>query len=617
MQPWDIEPRADHRGLFSLILGACRRAPRHSRCSALRKTVFIALVSLVVVALRANVPVAVLPVTTKNVMVVAAHPQATAAGVAVLQAGGNAIDAAVATSLALGVAEPYGSGLGGKLMLLYFESKTGRTFAVDAMDAAGSVDVASYLKRPEEDRNYGYGSVCVPGLAAGLWAAHEKWGTRPWAENVRPAIALARGGFAILPKTREFFVEQEKKLRRGDSEIARLYLPGGELPAVGTLLRNEDLARTMETLAEKGRAGFYRGAVAKAIVAASERGGGALTLDDFARYEARIAEPVTTTFRGRTLICAPSPASGAALIFPILKVLETETFDGGPLRTAVNLDKIGRVWRVVSPRVGLTVADVPESRFLFEQLVAPDSIAAIRDKALGPFKKQKKVAMAESDNVRSFPGANESERLAARAESPFAESAMAATTHFIVVDRDGNIVCATQSQSLHFGAGVVPPGTGIVMNDSMSNFTFTDDKSINCLAPGKRSRSTISPTIVLQNGRPDFAIGIPGSARIPTALLQVLFDHLTLNRPLSEAIGDTRVHYSLPFRAEDKEAFEAEMSFPHAESEALQKLGWRVNLPEAAGGGHHFGGINAVEFNARGTLTGYADPRRTNVAAGF
>ena len=386
-----------------------------------------------VVALRADVPVTVTPVTAKNGMVVAAHPQATAAGVAVLQAGGNAIDAAVATSLALGVAEPYGSGLGGKLMLLYFEAKTGRTYAVDAMDAAGSVDVASYLLRPEEDRSYGYGSVCVPGLAAGLWAAHEKWGSRPWADNVRPAITLARSGVSILPKTREFFVEQEKKLRRGDPEIARLYLPGGRLPDVDERLRNEDLARTMETLAEKGRAGFYRGPIAAAIVAASERGGGCLTLDDFARYEARITEPVSVAFRGHTLVCAPPPASGAALIFPILKVLESETFGGGPLRTAVNLDKIGRVWRIVSPAVSLTVADVPESRFLFEKLIAPDSIAAIRAKAFGPPEKQKKVARADGGRVVAFPGAATFGDCSPRSEAPFAESPMAATTHFIVV----------------------------------------------------------------------------------------------------------------------------------------------------------------------------------------
>jgi gamma-glutamyltranspeptidase/glutathione hydrolase len=124
-----------------------------------------------------------------------------------------------------------------------------------------------------ENRSYGYGSVCVPGLAAGLWTAHQKWGEKPWAETVQPAITLARAGFRILPKSHEFFEESEKKLKRGDAEIARLYLPNGQLPVVGTLLPNEDLARTMELFARYGRDGFYRGPVAAAIVKASSRAG--------------------------------------------------------------------------------------------------------------------------------------------------------------------------------------------------------------------------------------------------------------------------------------------------------------------------------------------------------
>jgi gamma-glutamyltranspeptidase/glutathione hydrolase len=552
-----------------------------------------------VLAARA-VPVAVTPVTARNGMVVAAHPQAVEAGVSVLRAGGNAIDAAVATSLAVGVAEPYGSGLGGKLMLLYFEARTGRTYAIDAMDAAGSIDVGAYLKRPEVDRTYGYGAVCVPGLGAGLWLAHQKWGAQPWADAVRPAVALAREGFRVLPKTRELFAEKEKELRRGDAEIARLYLPGGALPEVGRLLPNEDLARTMERFAQHGRDGFYRGPVAEAIVGASRRGGGSLTLDDLADYEARVSEPMVMEFRGRTIVSAPPPTSGAALFLPVLKALEAESFGGGPLRTAVNLDKIGRVWRVVQPQIARTIGDAPESRFRFEKLIAPDSIAEIRAQAFGPPAAKKKVALAPVEEM-----------------SPYYESPMAATTHFIVVDAQGNIVCATQSQSLHFGAAVVPPGTGVVMNNSMSNFTFTDPTSLNYVAPGRRSRSTIGPTIVLRAGRPEFAVGIPGASRIPTAILQVLLDRLVLNRPLADAIGDTRIHYTAPVRRGEVEAFEAEQSFPPAESQALQSLGWRVNLPERAGTGRFFGGVNAVEFNVDGTLTGYADPRRTNIAAGY
>jgi gamma-glutamyltranspeptidase/glutathione hydrolase len=571
----------------------------------MRRLLPLAWFVLLVSALSAAVPVELTPVRARHGVVVAAHPQAAAAGLGVLQAGGNAVDAAIATSLALGVAEPYGSGLGGKLMLLYYEAKTGRTYAVEAMDAAGSLDVAAYRARPEEDRSYGYGSVCVPGLAAGLWTAHQRWGTKPWADDVAPAITLARLGFEILPKSRDFFEEQLKKLRRGDAELARLYLPGGELPAVGALLPNEDLARTMERLAREGRDGFYRGPVAAAMVEASLRGGGVLTLEDFARYEARVVEPVQMTFRGRTIFCTPPPTGGAALFLPIMKVLEGDSLSA-PLRSVENLDRIGRVWRVVSPQTSRVVADAPESRFLLEKLLAPDSIAALRTKAFA------EPAATPAKKVAALEWVD-----AAAEREPFFESPMAATTHFLVADAQGNIVCATQSQSLHFGAGVVPPGTGVVMNDSMSNFAYSDTKSLNFVAPGKRPRSTISPTMVFRNGKPEFAIGLPGAARIPTAMLQAMLDRLMFDRPLAEAIGDTRVHFVAPIRRDEVEAFEAEASLPAAVVNGLRDRGWNVLLPEEAGRGRHFGGINAIDFHPDGSKTGYADPRRTNVAVGY
>jgi gamma-glutamyltranspeptidase/glutathione hydrolase len=339
--------------------------------------------------------------------------------------------------------------------------------------------------------------------------------------------------------------------------------------------------------------------VADAIVRAAQQGGGWLTHADLANYQARITEPLRADFRGYTLHCGPPPTSGATLFLPIMKALEDEAFEG-PLRAAGNLDKIGRVWRVVFPHVARTVADVPASRALVETLLAPASIAELRKAAFAP------------PTQKAGPP-----RKTAMAEEMFYEHPAASTTHFIVVDRHGNIVCATQSQSLHFGAGVVPPGTGVVMNNSMSNFAFTDAKSLNYAAPGKRSRSTIAPTIVTRDGKPVLAIGIPGSGRIPTAILQVLLDRLAFNRPLGEAIGDTRIHFLSPFRREESEAIEAEQTLPHETAQALQALGWRVNLPEPAGTGRYFGGINAVELNADGTVTGFADPRRTNVAGGL
>lgn len=542
----------------------------------------------------AEVPVRVEPVTARHGMVVAGHPEATQIGVSVLQAGGNAVDAAVAVSLALGVAEPYGSGLGGKLVWLYFEAATGRTYALDALDAAGAVFSAeAYQQRPEEDRYYGPASAAVPGLPAGLWLAHERWGARPWADDVAPAIRIARDGFTVLPKTRQFFAEKEKILRRGDPEIARLYLPGGALPEVGSRLANPDLAHTLERLAAHGRDGFYRGPVAEALAATVTRAGGAFALADLEAYEAQVTEPIGIDFQGYHLLSAPPPTNGAPLFLTILKALEADTWTG-PLRSAANLDRVGRVWRVVQPRVQAAIADVPEARFNFEKLVAPDTIAEIRAQA--------GVAAPAGEKVAVLPEA---------------ELKAASTTHFVVVDARGNIVCATQSLSLHFGAGVVVPGTGVILNNSMSNFAYGTTRSVNRAAPGKRPRSTISPTLVLRAGQPVLAVGIPGGTRIPTAMLQVLLDRLVFGRPLADAIGDTRLHFDRDWRQGNAESLEAEQSLPADTVADLRARGWTVELPEPAGTGKEYGGVNAIELHADGSRTGYADPRRTNAAAGY
>ena len=536
-------------------------------------------------------PVQVVPVTAPHGMVVAGHPEAAAAGVEGLKAGGNAVDAAVAVSLALGVAEPYGSGLGGKLMLLYYEAKTGRTYAVDGMDqASGALDPTAYRKLDTRARYDGWRAVCVPGLAAGLFTAHSQWGVRPWASSVRPAIELARRGFTILPKTRDLFEERLDKLRGGDADMARIFLPGDALPTVGSKLPNEDLAQTMERLAEKGSKGFYEGPVAEAMVAASRRGGGFLTLEDFSGYQARVTTPIGIDFKGYRILGGPPPSTGAALHLTILKVLEGDSLEP-PLRSVETIDAIGRIWREVQPAIQRSMADSPNARRQFEVLTSPESIALIRKRVQEAAVGQRKAAfVAEPESVH------------------------ASTTHFAVVDGAGNVVCATQSQSLHFGAGVM--AAGVVMNDSMSNFAFEEEKSPNFVAPGRRPRSTIAPTLVLREGRPVMAIGIPGAARIPTAVLQGLVDMLVFNRPVAEAIGDTRLHWHNPLEKGKPDAIEAEKSLDPAVVAGLKALGWEVSLREPAGTGRHFGGLNVITLNPDGTRTGYADPRRTNAAIG-
>jgi len=509
-------------------------------------------------------------------MVVSAHPEATAIGVAVLRAGGNAMDAAVATSLAIGIAEPYGSGIGGKLVMLYHAAATGTTTALEALDQAGSdFSLEKIRALGREADNNGWTSVCVPGLPAGLFEAHRRWGSRPWADNVAPAITLARDGFTVIPGIHHLFAEREDVLRRGDLEIARLYLPGGQLPAVGSRLSNPDLARTLELLAQHGRDGFYRGPVAEAIVTAARQGGGWLTLDDFARYEVRVAEPLKVEVAGRTLLGVPPPNHGTAIIFATLKAVETQA-RGAELRTADSIDAFGRAYLAVSARARATLGDVPGARAAAEELIARPMPASMP------------AAPARDGD---------------------------ATTHLAVVDRHGNIACVTQSLSLHFGAGVIAPGTGVVLNNTMSNFNYANARLPNHAAPGKRPWSTTSPIIMFEGGRPVLALGLPGGNRIPAGLAQALADHLLYARPFADAMDDVRLNWTV--QPEEKtQTVEAEAGLPMETAEALVRLGWKVETRWKPGASSHFGGINAIALNSDGTRTGYADPRRTNAAEG-
>ncbi|HRP06750.1 MAG TPA: gamma-glutamyltransferase, partial [Opitutaceae bacterium] len=334
-----------------------------------RSIPLLILLGIAAVIVRGEVPVLVKPVNAKHTMVVAGHPEAAAAGDAIFREGGNAIDAAVAVSLALGVAEPYGSGLGGKLMLLYFDAKSGNTYAVDAMDEASrSLVPSDYRKKPEKSRYDGWSAVCTPGLAAGLHAAHARWGKLPWQQIIQPAITLADSGFTVLPKTRLLFEERLDKLRGGDGTLATIFLPKGELPDIGSRLPNHELARTMELLARNGTSGFYRGPVADALVEASRKGGGQLTHDDLENYEARMSAPIAIDFEGYRILGGPPPSTGSSLFMTILKGLESESLKP-PLRTAANIDLVGRFWREAHAMVQQEIGDSPKSRAAFDHMV--------------------------------------------------------------------------------------------------------------------------------------------------------------------------------------------------------------------------------------------------------
>ncbi|MEX0612315.1 MAG: gamma-glutamyltransferase family protein [Pirellulales bacterium] len=539
-------------------------------------------------------------ITAEQYVVTSGHPDATAAGVAVLRGGGNVMDAAVTTSLCLGVAEPYASGIGGKGMLLYRDGKTGRVYAIEAMCAAsGAVDAAQFAARPERERYYGYTSVAVPGLVAMLDAAHQRWGSKKWREVVAPAADLADGGVAVSEKMYQMMRPKRNLLRR-DAEAARVYLVDDQTPSVGTLMKYPDLARSLRLIAEQGPRAFYDGEIAERIVAAAREATAPLTMDDFRGYKPRWSEPLAVDYDGYRVYASPPPLTGGATVLATLRAVDgVAALDATNGRDPRYIDLVGRVLLSIYPRVSGTIADVPSAEDDAKKLFADESVRSIQQEAEAVDPASAEAAPVQTGMLETAAG-------------DFPE---ASTTHLIIADRGGNIVCLTQSLSYHFGACVVAPGTGILLNDSMSNFSTGDPNGCNYVAPGKRERSTIAPIIATKNDKPVLVLGIPGGQRIPTTTIQLLTDILHFGTPLEEAFDRPRFHVRRP-RGADESAniVDLEDDAPAEFDEQLATMGWK---PERhTRNGAYFGGGSAVMYGTDFKLHAVADVRRTNAADG-
>jgi gamma-glutamyltranspeptidase/glutathione hydrolase len=532
--------------------------------------VLAALVLLVAPALSAR---DIEPVVGRHGMVVAGHPEAAEIGLDILRQGGNAMDAAVATSFALGVAEPYGSGIGGKCVILYFESKTGETRYIDGLDAAGArLDVEKLSQATPEERAEGGLGVAVPGQVAAMHLAHQNWGQLPWADLLEPSAALAENGFLVVSGMPVFFERRLERIR-SNAEARRLYLVDDAIPAEGERLANADLARTIRSIAETGRDGFYKGAIAESIVAAVRDQGGDLTLEDLETYEAKILEPIQIDWRDRKIVSSPPPVKGGATALLVMKLLEFHGWpERGALRRPGNIDDWGRAFRHVYPLIEERMGDHPEAEANWRLLVRDFTLQQLRQEILR----------------------NGSPPVAASFRPGEADEC---TTHFVVADQYGNVASVTQSLSHHFGSGVIAL------------------EGPNAPARGRRPTSTIAPVIVLKDGLPTLALGLPGGQRIPTTLALVLLDRMAFGVPIGEAIIAPRVHLKRSYSDEpDSALIQLEEPLTVADSLALESEGWKLEVPANSG---YFGGITAIEIHEDGTLTGWADLRRTNAAAGF
>jgi gamma-glutamyltranspeptidase / glutathione hydrolase len=538
-------------------------------------------------------------VVANRYVVASGHPAATAVGMEVLRRGGNVIDATIATSLALGVAEPYASGLGGKLVLLYREAATGKVYSIVALcTSPAALNEREFCQLSSDERQCGYHSVGIPGLVAGLDEAHRRWGSLQWADLVRPAADLAENGVEIDETMRSMFQPKVRYLRRND-EAAQLYLVDGKAPPVGTIMRNADLAETLREIAASGARTFYEGPIADRVVEAAQRAGAPLSKEDFQNYRVEVAQPLEIEYRGYHVYSCPPPLTGGVTVLSVLECLEQmkpEVSSGDQIAFS---DRMCRALECLYPRIDDSIADLSQSR---------KSAEILMDDACARYL----AGVASRLDPRHPYGNSEKSR---NAEPSVEGLSSASTSHLLVVDRAGNMVSMTQSLSLHFGASVVAPGTGFLLNDSLSNFSTSDPHVANYAAGAKRARSTIAPIIVTKEGQPWLALGIPGGQRIPTTTLQLLWRLIDGKTPLDEAFAAPRFHLRRPLRDDEPpNVIDYEEDASQKWAEQLASRGW--SLAPQPHDGRYFGGGSAAQYRDDGTIVGVADLRRTNFAAG-
>ena len=463
--------------------------------------------------------------------IASAHPLATQAGMEVLREGGNAFDAAIAVTAALGVVEPYSSGIGGGGFWLIHRARDGRQVVVDGREVAPAhvsrdLDGAG---RPLRSSIDGPRAAAIPGVAAGIAHLAKNYGRLPLSRTLAPAIGLARAGFRVSPRYREAAALRVQALRASPA-AAEVFLRDGEAPPLGHRIVQPDLARTLEALAEHGAEGFYRGVVARELAGGVISAGGLWTLQDLDRYRVVERAPIVGDYRGLRVVSAAPPSSGGVVLIETLNILEGFDLD--------TLDPAARTHLIVE---ALRRAYRDRARYLGDPDFASMPLHRLLDK---------RFAAAERGTIslwRATPSA------------PGASGREAGnTSHFSVIDAEGNRVAATLSINYLFGSGFMVPGTGVLLNDEMDDFSLSPGVpnvyglvggSANAIAPGKRPLSSMTPTFLETEDRVAI-LGTPGGSRIISMVLLGVLEFARGNGPYVWVSRPRFHHQYLPDRVE-------------------------------------------------------------------
>ena len=539
-------------------------------------------------------------VTAEDFMVATAHPLATKAGYDVLAAGGSAADAAVAVQMMLGLVEPQSSGLGGGTFLLYWNAALGELTSFDGRETAPAIADPGYWLGPDGaavefwDAVVGGRSVGVPGTPKLMEEIHARYGRLPWADLLAPAIDTAEAGFEISQRMADAIVEgQEQRLDAFPAAKAYFFDDGGSPKAEGSPLRNPDYARTLRLLAAQGTAPFYTGSIARDIVAAvrTETNPGELTLADLAGYEVKERAPVCLDYRTYEVCGMGPPSSGALTVGQILGILSH--WDLG--RPGANAD-IDHLFIEASK---LAYAD----RGLY---MADSDFVKMPAGLLDPAYLESRAALIDPGAAMGSAAPGEPPWDETRLYAPSADQPEFGTSHFVIVDRYGDMVSATTTIETGFGSRVMVDG--FLLNNELTDFSFepeADGKPIaNRVEAGKRPRSSMAPTIVLEHGEPRLLIGSPGGSRIIEYVAEALIGILDLGLDPQEAIDRPHVVNRNSDTTEVEEGPGAEATI--ARLAAVGQTAKAANLNS---------GLHAILIGD-GTLTGGADKRREGLAMG-
>lgn len=543
--------------------------------------------------------------TSRRFMVTAANPLAAEAGAAMLRAGGNAVDAMVAVQLVLGLVEPQSSGLGGGAFLVYWDAGARRLTTLDGRETAPAAATPTLFLNGEGaplafmEAVVGGRSVGVPGTPRLLEVAHRRHGKLAWGRLFGPALRLAEQGFKVSPRLAGLVAAEGDGLRRF-APAAAYFFPGGAPLAVGATLANPAYAATLRLLMEQGADGFYSGPLAEEIVrTVREAPGnpGVLTAEDLAAYEVKERAPVCAPYRGREVCGMGPPSSGALTLGQILGMLEPYDLKGlGPTAP--------EAWRLVADASRLAFAD--RGRYMADIDFVPMPLKGL----LAPSYLKARSDLLRGDDAlpEVAPGMPHWDH-ASREPPVYADDAaleLPSTSQITIVDGEGNVLSMTTTIENGFGSRLM--AGGFLLNNELTDFSFRSHEDgvpvANRVEPGKRPRSSMAPTIVMQDGRPVLALGSPGGSQIIGYVAKTLIAHLDFGMELAEAIAAPNVLARFD-AIEIEQGTSAEALVP-----GLTALGFQVKTAPMTSG------VQAVAIGADGTLTGAADPRREGVAIG-